>query len=115
MATIGRASAVAEVQIPFTAKGVPIKGFVAWISWVVLHVAYLLGNRNRFATMINLTSKYFFRGTHNAIVGESPYIVAKRKLAIGVSPADSVLTGAEIEAVSEAAEQIEALEAEMDE
>lgn len=111
MATIGRASAVAEVQIPFTAKAVPIKGFVAWISWVVLHVAYLLGNRNRFATMINLTSKYFFRGTHNAIVGESPYIVAKNKLAIGVSPADSVSTVAVIEA--EAAE--EALEAELDE
>jgi NADH dehydrogenase len=65
--------------------------------------------------MINLTSKYFFRGTHNAIVGESPYIVAKRKLAIGVSPADSVLTAREIEAVEEAAEQAEALEAEMDE
>ena len=42
--------------------------------------------------MINLTSKYFFRGTHNAIVGESPYVVAKNQLAIGVSPADSVLT-----------------------
>jgi len=41
--------------------------------------------------------------------------VAKRKMAIGVSPADSVLTGAEIDAVGEAAEKIEALEAELDE
>jgi NADH dehydrogenase len=102
MATIGKSSAVAEVQIPFSGKAVPIKGFVAWLSWVVLHVAYLVGNRNRFATMINLTSKYLFRGTHNAIVGESPYIVAKLKMAIGVSPADSVLTEAEIEAEIEA-------------
>ena len=98
MATIGRASAVAELQIPWSGKSIPIKGFFAWITWVVLHVAYLLGNRNRLATMINLSSKYFFRGTHNAIVGESPYIVAKNKLAIGVSPADSVLTADEIEA-----------------
>ncbi|MFL6090687.1 MAG: NAD(P)/FAD-dependent oxidoreductase [Aeromicrobium sp.] len=98
MATIGKSSAVAEVQIPFTQTAVPIKGFVAWIAWVVLHVAYLLGNRNRLATMINLGSKYLFRGSHNAIVGESPYIVAKRKMEIGVSPADSVLTEAEIEA-----------------
>jgi NADH dehydrogenase len=98
MATIGKSSAVAEVQIPFTGKSVPIKGFVAWITWVVLHIAYLLGNRNRLATMINLGSKYLFRGSHNAIVGESPYIVAKKAMAIGVSPADSVLTEAEIEA-----------------
>ncbi len=111
MATIGKSSAVAEVQIPFSGKSVPIKGFVAWITWVVLHIAYLLGNRNRLATMINLGSKYLFRGSHNAIVGESPYIVAKNKMAIGVSPADSVLTGAEIEAV----EMAEALEAELDE
>jgi NADH dehydrogenase len=102
MATIGKSSAVAEVMIPFTTKAVPIKGFVAWLSWVVLHVAYLVGNRNRFATMTNLTSKYLFRGTHNAIVGESPYIVAKRKMAIGVGPADSVMTAAEIEAEVEA-------------
>jgi NADH:ubiquinone reductase (H+-translocating) len=114
MATIGKSSAVAEVQIPFTQKALPIKGFVAWITWVVLHIAYLLGNRNRLATMINLGSKYLFRGSHNAIVGESPYIVAKKKMAIGVSPADSVLTEAVIEA-EQAEEKIEALEAEFDE
>lgn len=115
MATIGKSSAVAEVQIPLSNKAVPIKGFIAWISWVVLHIMYLLGNRNRLATMINLGSKYLFRGSHNAIVGESPYIVAKKKMAIGVSPADSVTTEAEIEAVEEAVEKVEALEAEMDE
>lgn len=96
MATIGKSSAVAELQIPFSKTSIPTKGFFAWIIWVVLHVAYLLGNRNRLATMINLTSKYLFRGSHNAIVGESPYIVAKKKMAIGVGPADSVLTEAEI-------------------
>ena len=102
MATIGKSSAVAEIQIPFSKKSVPTKGFFAWIMWVVLHIAYLLGNRNRLATMINLGSKYLFRGSHNAIVGESPYIVAKRKMAIGVGPADSALTEAEIEAEIEA-------------
>jgi NADH dehydrogenase len=114
MATIGKSSAVAEVQIPFTRKALPIKGFVAWITWVVLHIAYLLGNRNRLATMINLGSKYLFRGSHNAIVGESPYIVAKKKMAIGVSPADSVLTEAVIEA-EQAEERVAELRAELDE
>ena len=44
--------------------------------------ATLLGNRNRFATLINLSSKYLFSGSHNAIVGETPYVVSKHKLSI---------------------------------
>ncbi len=71
MATIGRASAIAQI------KGLPrLKGFPAWFIWVALHVATLLGNRNRFATMINLTAKYLAWGSHNAIVGETPLVVA---------------------------------------
>ena len=77
MATIGRASAIAQV------KGLPrLKGFPAWAIWVGLHVATLLGNRNRFATMINLTAKYLFWGSHNAIVGETPDIVALKPVTI---------------------------------
>ncbi|WP_375001772.1 NAD(P)/FAD-dependent oxidoreductase [Aeromicrobium sp. CTD01-1L150] len=77
MATIGKASAVAEIA--FMPK---LKGFLAWIIWVALHIATLLGNRNRFATMINLGSKYLFSGSHNAIVGETPYVVSKHKVTI---------------------------------
>jgi NADH dehydrogenase len=72
MATIGRASAIAQI------KGLPrLKGFPAWFIWVALHVATLLGNRNRFATMINLTAKYLAWGSHNAIVGETPLVMAE--------------------------------------
>lgn len=71
MATIGRASAIAEIK--FLPR---LKGFPAWVIWVGLHVATLLGNRNRFATMINLTAKYLAWGSHNAIVGETPPIAA---------------------------------------
>ena len=77
MATIGKSSAIAEI------KGLPkLKGFVAWIIWVALHILTLLGNRNRLATMINLGSKYLFSGSHNAIVGETPYVVSKHKMTI---------------------------------
>ncbi|MGJ9412619.1 NAD(P)/FAD-dependent oxidoreductase [Aeromicrobium sp. CF4.19] len=77
MATIGKASAVAEIaHLP------KLKGFLAWIIWVGLHIATLLGNRNRLATMINLSSKYLFSGSHNAIVGETPYVVSKHKVTI---------------------------------
>ncbi|MCW2829373.1 MAG: dehydrogenase FAD-containing subunit, partial [Aeromicrobium sp.] len=71
MATIGRSSAVAEIK--FLPR---LKGFPAWIIWVGLHVATLLGNRNRFATMINLTAKDLVWGSHIAIVGETPPVVA---------------------------------------
>ena len=73
MATIGRSSAIAEIK--FMPR---LKGFPAWIIWVGLHVATLLGNRNRLATMINLGAKYVLWGSHNAIVGETPPIAAQR-------------------------------------
>ena len=77
MATIGRSSAVAEIK--FLPR---LTGFPAWIIWVGLHVATLLGNRNRFATMINLTAKYLVWGSHNAIVGETPPVVALKPVMV---------------------------------
>src|SRR5699024_4208822 len=68
MATIGRSSAVVELN-----HGPRLTGFIAWVSWIVLHVFYLLGNRNRLATIINLSARYlFWHRNHNAIVGETP-------------------------------------------
>ena len=77
MATIGRASAVAEIK--FLPK---MTGFIAWIIWVALHIVTLLGNRNRFATLINLTAKYLVWGSHNAIVGETPYVTAAQPFVV---------------------------------
>jgi len=71
MATIGRSSAVAEIK--FMPK---LTGFPAWVIWVALHIVTLLGNRNRFATLVNLSAKYLAWGSHNAIVGETPYVIA---------------------------------------
>ena len=86
MATIGRSSAVAQVT------GLPrLKGFPAWVIWVVIHVYSLLGNRNRLATVINLGAKYlFWRRSHNAIVGETPPIVMRepKKLGVDEQPVD---------------------------
>jgi NADH:ubiquinone reductase (H+-translocating) len=71
MATIGRSSAVAEIK--YMPK---LTGFLAWVIWVGLHIVTLLGNRNRFATLVNLSAKYLAWGSHNAIVGETPYVIA---------------------------------------
>jgi len=53
MATIGRRSAVVELSI-----GVRLRGTIAWLAWLGLHLFYLLGGRNRVVTLINLSWRY---------------------------------------------------------
>jgi len=66
LATIGRSSAVAEItHLP------TITGFVAWAIWLGIHIVSLLGNRNRVATLVNLSARYLsWPRSYNAIVGE---------------------------------------------
>ncbi|GAC1359864.1 MAG: NAD(P)/FAD-dependent oxidoreductase [Acidobacteriaceae bacterium] len=44
MATIGRKAAVANIQWPFKAHW---SGFPAWATWLVVHIFFLIGFRNR--------------------------------------------------------------------
>jgi NADH dehydrogenase len=53
MATIGRRSAVCELR-----GGIRLRGTLAWLAWLGLHLIYLLGNRNRVVTLVNLTWRY---------------------------------------------------------
>jgi NADH:ubiquinone reductase (H+-translocating) len=53
MATIGRRAAVAELPI-----GLDLTGGVAWLSWLGLHLVYLLGVRNRVSVMVNWAWNY---------------------------------------------------------
>ena len=68
MATIGRRSAVVQL-----ARGARITGTLAWLAWLGLHLVYLLGNRNRVATLMNLTWRYIAWGHGGGvIVGDEP-------------------------------------------
>ena len=68
MATIGRRSAVVQL-----AHGIRITGTLAWLAWLGLHLIYLLGGRNRVATMINLSWRYLSWGHGGGvIVGDEP-------------------------------------------
>jgi NADH dehydrogenase len=68
MATIGRRSAI--VQLP---QGVRFTGTLAWLAWLGLHLLYLLGGRNRVATLINLSWRYLSWGHGGGvIVGDEP-------------------------------------------
>jgi NADH:ubiquinone reductase (H+-translocating) len=65
MATIGRGDAVLQMPVGIKMKGVP-----AWLGWIVLHIMFLLGNRNRVQTMINLASRYAGPRRSGVIVGD---------------------------------------------
>ena len=53
MATIGHRSAV--VQLPHRLR---IRGTLAWLAWLALHIFTLLGNRNRISALVNLSWRY---------------------------------------------------------
>lgn len=72
MATIGRSAAVA-----FTA-GFKFRGYIAWLAWLILHLYYLIGFRNRLVVMMNWTYAYWFQERQVRI------ITAKKRRAITV-------------------------------
>ena len=74
MATIGFTDAVAELP-----RGIRFKGLFAWLAWIGLHVITLIGNRNRFATMVNLSVRYFtWPRSLNIVVGDPAELRADR-------------------------------------
>jgi NADH dehydrogenase len=56
LATIGRAAAVADV------KGVKLSGFIAWMTWLVVHLFYLVGFQNRLLVFIRWSISFATRG-----------------------------------------------------
>ncbi|MBS9534489.1 NAD(P)/FAD-dependent oxidoreductase [Mycobacterium sp. M1] len=56
MATISRYSAVAKVG------KVELGGFLAWLTWLVLHLYYLVGHKNRLTTIIAWGISFVGRG-----------------------------------------------------
>jgi NADH dehydrogenase len=52
MATIGRSAAVAE------AGGVEMRGLLAWLAWLFIHLVLLVGFRNRVAVFIQWVYSY---------------------------------------------------------
>jgi len=57
MATIGRKAAVANIKWPFVGQW---SGFPAWIVWLVVHIFFLIGFRNRIAVFRQWAWTYLF-------------------------------------------------------
>ncbi|HEY4357145.1 MAG TPA: NAD(P)/FAD-dependent oxidoreductase [Acidobacteriaceae bacterium] len=67
MATIGRKAAVARIAWPFHAHW---SGFMAWMTWLVVHIFFLIGFRNRISVFSDWVYTYFrFEDGVRLIVG----------------------------------------------
>ena len=53
LATIGRAAAIAQFG------KIHISGFLAWLSWLFVHIFFLIGFRNRLIVLIQWAWSYF--------------------------------------------------------
>jgi NADH dehydrogenase len=56
LATIGRAAAVADI------RGLKLSGLLAWVTWLVVHLWYLVGFQNRVLVFIRWSISFFTRG-----------------------------------------------------
>jgi NADH dehydrogenase len=56
LATIGRSRAVADI------KGIHLSGFIAWITWLTVHLFYLIGFENRLLVLIRWSFSFATHG-----------------------------------------------------
>jgi NADH dehydrogenase len=64
MATIGRTRAIAQIA------RIHLSGWIAWFTWLFVHIWYLIGFRNRLAVLLNWAWTYItFRSGSRVITG----------------------------------------------
>ena len=66
LATIGRASAVADI------KGIHLSGFVAWATWLMVHLWYLIGFANRLLVVIRWAYSFLGHGRGARLITGEP-------------------------------------------
>jgi NADH dehydrogenase len=67
MATIGRRAAVAQIG------PLRLRGFIGWITWLVVHLYYLIGFRNRLAVLASWSWDYLRRDRPIRLIVRSDY------------------------------------------
>ena len=66
LATIGRGAAVADI------KGLHLSGFIAWLTWLFVHLWYLVGFANRVVVYIRWSFSFFTHGRAARLITEQP-------------------------------------------
>jgi len=64
LATIGRARAVADLH------AIRLSGFPAWLTWLVVHLWYLIGFQNRLLVFIRWSFSFLTRGRGARLIGQ---------------------------------------------
>jgi NADH dehydrogenase len=62
LATIGRAKAVADI------KGLQLSGFIAWLTWLLVHLFYLIGFQNRLLVFTRWVISFVTRGRGERLI-----------------------------------------------
>ena len=70
LATIGRAAAVAEI------KGLRLSGFVAWVTWLIVHLWYLIGFQNRLLVFVRWFFSFVTHGRGARLITRTPHETA---------------------------------------
>jgi NADH:ubiquinone reductase (H+-translocating) len=98
LATIGRAAAIAEFG------KIHISGFIAWLSWLFVHVFFLIGFRNRILVMIQWAWSYFtYERGAQLITGDQTlpsWLELMKEQAAGKNNSDEVTAATKRTAVS---------------
>jgi NADH dehydrogenase len=68
LATVGRARAVADIQ------GFQISGTLAWLTWLAVHIFYLVGLQNRLLVLTRWAFSFLTRGRGARLITGSPAI-----------------------------------------
>ena len=70
LATIGRARAVADLH------RIRVSGLPAWVLWLVVHLAYLIGFENRAVVLVRWSYNFLTRGRGARVITEPPALPA---------------------------------------
>jgi NADH dehydrogenase len=81
MATISRFSAVVSIG------RIRVAGFAAWLMWLVVHLAFLTGFKNRFAAVFNWAIAFGGRGRRQRTITERQVLARTRALEQPEAPA----------------------------
>lgn len=65
LATIGRAAAVADI------RGLHLSGFPAWVTWLVVHLWYLVGFQNRVLVFVRWSVSFLTHGRGARLITDS--------------------------------------------
>jgi NADH dehydrogenase len=79
LATIGRAAAVADV------KGLRLSGFTAWVTWLLVHLWYLVGFQNRVLVFIRWAFSFATHGRGARLITDAEASSAVRAEQAGLS------------------------------